>query len=155
MTGKIEQRLAERGIVLPPAMRAMANYVPFTVTSKHVWVAGQGPFLDGKLHYNGRLGENLTIDDGRACARIVGLNILAQVKAACGGDLDNVVRCVKLNGFVNSTADFAQHPEVINGCSELMIEVFGEAGRHARVAVGAPNLPMNTSVEIDAVFEIK
>jgi enamine deaminase RidA (YjgF/YER057c/UK114 family) len=155
MAGKIEQRLAERGIVLPPAMRAMANYVPYTVTGKHVWVAGQGPFLDGKLHYNGRLGENLTVDDGRACARIVGLNVLAQVKAACGGDLDKVVRCVKMNGFVNSTPDFTQHPEVINGCSELMIEVFGEAGRHARVAVGAPTLPMGTSVEIDAVFEIR
>jgi enamine deaminase RidA (YjgF/YER057c/UK114 family) len=154
MTGRIEQRLAERGIVLPPAMRAMANYVPYTVTGKHVWVAGQGPFLDGKLHYNGRLGDNITVDDGRACARIVGLNILAQVKAACGGDLDKVVRCVKLNGFVNSTPDFTQHPEVINGCSELMIEVFGEAGRHARVAVGAPVLPMGTSVEIDGLFEI-
>lgn len=155
MAGKIEQRIAERGIVLPAAMRAMANYVPYTVTGKHVWVAGQGPFLDGKLHYNGRLGANLTVDDGRACARIVGLNILAQVKAACGGDLDQVVRCVKLNGFVNSTPDFTQHPEVINGCSELMIEVFGEAGRHARVAVGAPTLPMGTSVEIDAIFEIR
>jgi enamine deaminase RidA (YjgF/YER057c/UK114 family) len=154
MTGRIEQRLGERGIVLPPAMRAMANYVPYTITGRHVWVAGQGPFLDGKLHYNGRLGETLTIDDGRACARIVGLNVLAQVKAACGGDLDKVVRCVKLNGFVNSTADFTQHPEVINGCSELMIEVFGEAGRHARVAVGAPILPMGTSVEIDGLFEI-
>jgi enamine deaminase RidA (YjgF/YER057c/UK114 family) len=155
MAGRIEQRLAERGIVLPPAMRAMANYVPYTVTGKHVWVAGQGPFLDGKLHYNGRLGANLTVDDGRACARIVGLNILAQVKAACDADLDKVVRCVKLNGFVNSTPDFTQHPEVINGCSELMIEVFGEAGRHARVAVGAPTLPMGTSVEIDAIFEIR
>jgi len=155
MAGKIEQRLAERGIVLPPAMRAMANYVPYTITGKHVWIAGQGPFLDGKLHYNGRLGANLTVDDGRACARIVGLNILAQLKAACGGDLDKVVRCVKLNGFVNSTADFGQHPEVINGCSDLMIEVFGDAGRHARVAVGAPTLPMGTSVEIDAVFEIR
>lgn len=155
MTGKIEQRLAERGIVLPPAMRAMANYVPYTVTGKHVWVAGQGPFLDGKLHHNGRLGANLTVDDGKACARIVGLNILAQAKAACGGDLDKIVRCVKLNGFVNSTPDFTQHPEVINGCSELMIEVFGEAGRHARVAVGAPTLPMGTSVEIDALFEIR
>jgi enamine deaminase RidA (YjgF/YER057c/UK114 family) len=154
MTGRIEQRLGERGIVLPPAMRAMANYVPYTITGRHVWVAGQGPFLDGKLHYNGRLGETLTIDDGRACARIVGLNVLAQVQAACGGDLDKVVRCVKLNGFVNSTADFTQHPEVINGCSELMIEVFGEAGRHARVAVGAPILPMGTSVEIDGLFEI-
>lgn len=154
MPGRIEQRLAERGIVLPPAMRAMANYVPYTITGAHVWVAGQGPFLDGKLHYIGRLGENLTVADGRACARIVGLNILAQVKAACGGDLDRVVRCVKLNGFVNSTPDFTQQPEVINGCSDLMIEVFGEAGRHARVAVGAPTLPMGTSVEIDAVFEI-
>jgi len=155
MPGRIEQRLAEHSIVLPAAMRAMANYVPYTITGAHVWVAGQGPFLDGKLHYNGRLGENLTIDDGRACARIVGLNILAQVKAACGGDLDKVVRCVKLGGFVNATADFTQHPEIINGASELMIEVFGEAGRHARVAVGAPNLPMGTSVEIDAIFEIK
>ena len=155
MPGRIEQRLAERSIVLPEAMRAMANYVPYTITGAHVWVAGQGPFLDGKLHYNGRLGENLTIEDGRACARIVGLNILAQVKAACGGDLDKVVRCVKLGGFVNSTADFTQHPEIINGASELMIEVFGEAGRHARFAVGAPNLPMGTSVEIDAIFEIR
>ena len=116
---------------------------------------GQGPFLDGKLHYNGRLGETLTVEDGRACARIVGLNVLAQLKAACGGDLDKVVRCVKLGGFVNATPDFTQHPEVINGASELMIEVFGEAGRHARFAVGAPVLPMGTSVEIDAVFEIK
>jgi enamine deaminase RidA (YjgF/YER057c/UK114 family) len=82
MTGRIEQRMAEHGIVLPPAMRAMANYVPYTVTGKHVWVAGQGPFLDGKLHYNGRLGANLTVEDGRACARIVGLNILAQLNAA-------------------------------------------------------------------------
>ena len=155
MPGRIEQRLAERSIVLPAAMRAMANYVPYTITGAHAWVAGQGPFLDGKLHYNGRLGENVTIEDGRACARIVGLNILAQVKAACGGDLDKVVRCVKLGGFFNATADFTQHPEIINGASELMIEVFGEAGRHARFAVGAPNLPMGTSVEIDAIFEIR
>jgi enamine deaminase RidA (YjgF/YER057c/UK114 family) len=154
MPGKIEQRLAERGIVLPTPMRAMANYVSYTVTGRLVWIAGQGPFLDGKLHYNGRLGANLTVDDGRACARIVGLNILAQLKAACGGDLDRVVRCVKLGGFVNSTPDFTQHPEVINGASELMIEVLGDAGRHARFAVGAPTLPMGTSVEIDAVFEI-
>jgi enamine deaminase RidA (YjgF/YER057c/UK114 family) len=155
MPGRIEQRLAERGIVLPPAMRAMANYVPYTVTGAHVWIAGQGPFLDGKLHYNGRLGESLTVEDGRACARIVGLNVLAQLEAACGGELDRVVRCVKLNGFVCATPDFTQHPEVINGASELLIEVFGEAGRHARTAVGAPTLPMGTSVEIDGLFEIE
>ena len=154
MSGKIERRLAERGIVLPPPMKAMANYVPYTVTGAHVWVAGQGPFLDGKLHYNGRLGENLTIEQGKACARIVGLNVLAQVKAACGGDLDKVVRCVKLGGFVNATPDFTKHHEVINGCSELMIEVFGDRGKHARFAVGAPILPMGTSVEIDGVFEV-
>jgi enamine deaminase RidA (YjgF/YER057c/UK114 family) len=154
MSGKVEQRMADRGIVLPKPMAAVATYVPFVVAGGHVWIAGQGPFLDGKLHYNGRLGENLTVEDGRACARIVGLNVLAQLKAACGGDLDRVVRCVKLGGFVNATPDFTQHPEVINGASELMIEVFGEAGRHARFAVGAPTLPMGTSVEIDAVFEI-
>src|SRR5262249_9211433 len=102
MPGRIEQRLAERGIVLPPPMRAMANYVPYAVTGAHVWIAGQGPFLDGRLHYNGKLGANLTVDDGRACARIVGLNILAQLKAACGGDLDRVVRCVKLGGVVDA-----------------------------------------------------
>ncbi|MCW5773629.1 MAG: RidA family protein [Rhodospirillaceae bacterium] len=154
MAGRIERRMAERGIVLPPPMGAVATYVPYVVTGAHVWIAGQGPFMDGKLHYNGRLGDTLTVEDGRACARIVGLNVLAQLKAACGGDLDRVVRCVKLGGFVNSTADFTQHPEVINGASDLMIEVFGEAGRHARFAVGAPVLPMGTSVEIDAVFEI-
>lgn len=155
MPGRIDQRLAERGIVLPPPMRAVANYAPYTVTGAHVWIAGQGPFLDGAPHYNGRLGETLTVEDGRAGARIVGLNVLAQLKAACGGDLDRVVRCAKLGGFVNATPDFTQHPEVINGASELMIEVFGEAGRHARFAVGVPALPMGTSVEIDAIFEIK
>src|SRR5687767_12419682 len=136
-------------------MRAFANYVPWTRSGAHVFVAGQGPFLEGKLHYIGRVGETLTLAEGRACARIVGLNILTQLRAACEGDLDRVVRCVKLGGFVNCTPDFADPHVVIDGASELMIEVFGEAGRHARTAVGLPQLPMNTSVEIDAIFAIR
>lgn len=155
MTGKIEARLKELDIKLPPAMGPMAAYTPWTRAGGLVFIAGQGPFLDGELHYNGRVGETLNVAEAKKCARIVGLNVLAQVKAACGGDLDKVVRCVKLGGFVNSTPDFGDHPEVINGASELMIEVFGEAGRHARFAVGMPVLPMNTSVEIDAVFDIR
>ena len=155
MAGRIEQRLAERGIVLPPPMRAMANYVPYTVTGRLVWIAGQGPFLDGKLHYNGRLGANLTIDDGRACARIVGLNILAQLKAACGGDLDKAVRCAKVGAFVNCTPEFNDQPQVVNGASDLFVAVLGEAGKHARFAVGVPSLPRGVAVEVDAVFELK
>ncbi len=155
MHGRIDKRLGELGVTLPPPMRAIANYTPWTRSGALVFIAGQGPFLDGELHYNGRLGETLSIDEGKACARIVGLNILAQLKDACGGDLDRVVRCVKLGGFVNAAPDFTAHPEVINGASALLVEVFGEAGRHARFAVGMPQLPMNTSVEIDAIFSIR
>ncbi len=155
MAGKVEKRLKQFGIKLPPPMGPIANYVPWTKCGRLVFIAGQGPFLDGTLHYNGRCGEGLSIEDAKACARIVGLNILAQIKSACGGNLDRVVRCVKLGGFVNATPDFTSHPAVINGASELMIEAFGDAGRHARFAVGMPQLPMHTSVEIDAIFEIK
>ncbi len=155
MPGRIDKRLKELGITLPPPMRALATYTPWTRTGALVFIAGQGPFQDGELHYNGRLGETLSVDEGKACARLVGLNILAQLKAACGGDLDRVVRCVKLGGFVNAAPDFTEHPAVINGASDLMVAVFGEAGRHARFAVGMPQLPLNISVEIDAVFAIK
>ena len=154
MAGVIERRLAELGVVLPPPAAAVASYVPWTRTGNQVWIAGQGPFQDGALHYNGRVGETVTLEEAVACARIVGLNILAQVKDALGGDLDRVTRCIKLGGFVNCTADFTDQPKVINGASDLMVEVFGDAGRHARFAVGAPVLPMNTSVEIDAIFEV-
>jgi enamine deaminase RidA (YjgF/YER057c/UK114 family) len=155
MGGRIEEKLRALGIVLPPPMTALASYVPWTRSGPHVFIAGQGAFFDGKLHYNGRLGETLGVDEGRACARIVGLNLLAQLKAACGGNLDRVSRCVKLGGFVNSAPDFTEPHAVIDGASELMIEVFGEAGRHARTAVGLPQLPENISVEIDAIFEVR
>ena len=154
MTGAIDSRLAELGIALPDAPAPAANYVPWVVTGNLVFIAGQVPFRDGALSHVGKLGEAFTVEDGRECARVVAINILAQLRAACGGDLDRVRRCVKLGGFVNATPDFTDQPAVINGASDLIVEVFGEAGRHARFAVGAPSLPFDAAVEIDAVFEI-
>jgi enamine deaminase RidA (YjgF/YER057c/UK114 family) len=110
--------------------------------------------VNGVLKYVGRVGSDLTIEEGRAAARLCALNILAQLEAACDGDLDRVVRCVKLGGFVNSAPDFFEQPKVVNGASDLMVEVFGEAGRHARFAVGTSVLPFNIAVEVDAHFEV-
>ena len=154
MTGAIETRLAELGIELPEAPAPAANYVPWVVTGKLVFIAGQIPFEGDALSHVGKLGEAFSVEDGRVCARIVAINILAQLKAACGGDLDRVRRCVKLGGFVNSTPDFTDQPRVINGASDLIVEIFGESGKHARFAVSAPSLPFDAAVEIDAVFEI-
>lgn len=154
MTGEVEARLKNAGIELPPAPAPAANYVPFVVTGNQVFVSGQVPFVGSERHYIGKVGDVYDLEDAQKAARVVALNIVAQVKAACDGDLDRVVRCVKLGGFVNCTPDFLQHPQVINGASDLMVEVFGDKGRHARFAVGAPSLPFNVAVEIDAVFEI-
>ena len=154
MAGVIEARLRDAGIELPPAPAPAANYVPFVVTGNQVFVSGQVPFVGSERHFIGRVGEEYGVEEAQQAARTVALNIIAQVKVACGGDLDRVVRCVKLGGFVNCTPDFLQHPQVINGASDLMVEVFGDKGRHARYAVGAPSLPFNVAVEIDAVFEI-
>lgn len=154
MTGTTEARLAELNIELPQAAAPAANYVPYVTTGSLVFVAGQVPFWNGELTYVGKVGRDYDLAEGQAAAHRVGLNIIAQVKAACGGDLDRVVRCVKLGGFVNCPADFTQQPAVINGASDLMVAVFGDRGRHARFAVGANILPMDVAVEIDAVFEI-
>ncbi len=154
MTGTIEARLGELNIELPQAAAAAANYVPYVIAGNLVFVAGQVPFWNGELTYLGKVGCEFTLEEGQAAAHRVGLNIIAQVKSACGGDLDRVVRCVKLGGFVNCPADFTEQPAVINGASDLMVAVFGDRGRHARFAVGANVLPMNVAVEIDAVFEI-
>ncbi len=154
MAGKIDARLKELGIELPEAAVPAANYVPFVVTGNTVFISGQVPFENGELKFIGKLDRDFTIEEGQACARLVCLNILAQLKTACGGDLDRVVQCVKLGGFVNSPPDFDQQPAVVNGASDLMVEVFGDAGRHARFAVGAPALPFDVAVEIDAIFEI-
>ncbi len=154
MAGEIEARLKELDIELPKAPTAAANYVPYVVSGNLVFVAGQVPFVDGELKYVGRVGDDMELEEGEAAARVCALNIIAQVKAACDGDLDRVVRCVKIGGFVNSADDFDRQPWVINGASDLLFEVFGDKGRHARFAVGSNVLPLGVSVEIDAVFEI-
>ncbi|HJP22149.1 MAG: RidA family protein [Alphaproteobacteria bacterium] len=154
MAGKIEARLMELGIVIPDAVPALANYVPWVQSGNNVWIAGQVPIVNGELTHVGKVGDVVELADAQAAARICGLNIISQVKAACDGDLDRVVRCLKVGGYVNAVADFGQHPQVINGASDLMVEVFGDAGRHARFAVGAGSLPRDVCVEVDAVFEV-
>ena len=154
MPGAIEARLEKLGISLPPAPAAVASYVPYVRTGDLVFVAGQIPISGGNIVYRGAVGAEVSVEDGAAAARLCALNIIAQVRAACDGELDRVVRCVRLGGYVNAGSDFVDHPKVVNGASELIVEVFGEAGRHARIAVGASNLPLGVAVEIDAVFEV-
>ncbi len=129
--GKIDDRLAELGIILPVAAAPAANYVPYVQSGRQLFLSGQLPFENGKLAHLGRLGENVDIADGYQAARLCAINLIAQIKAAAH-DLDRVSRIVRLGGFVNSTADFTDQPKVVNGASDLMVEVFGEAGRHAR-----------------------
>ena len=154
MAGKIDKRLSELGIELPKAAIPVANYVPVTFASGLAFVAGQVTVWNGEFRYIGKLGKEYQIADGQAAARLCGLNILAQMKLALGGDLDRVKRCVKLNVFVNSVDDFTDQPKVANGVSDLMVEVFGDAGKHARAAIGVNVLPLNVAVEVDAVFEV-
>ena len=154
MAGKIEALLAEKKIELPKAAIPVANYVPVVITGNLAFVAGQVTFWNGEVKFIGKLGKEYTVEQGQQAARICGLNILAQIKAALGGDLDRVKRCVKLNVFVNSLADFTEQPKVANGVSDLMVEVFGDAGKHARAALGVNVLPLNVAVEADAVFEV-
>ena len=155
MAGDVEAQLAALDITLPDAPAPAANYVPYVRTGNQVFISGQVPWIGGERNFVGKVGTDFSVEEGQAAARTVALNIIAQVKEACDGDLDRVVRCVKLGGFVNSPCDFHDHPKVINGASDLMVAVFGDAGRHARFAVGAPALPFNVAVEIDAVFEVR
>lgn len=153
MGGRVEAQLKSRGIELPQASSPAANYVGFARSGHLLFVAGQLPVEGGRIAHKGKLGGGVSLADGQRAARLCAINILAQVRAATG-DLDKVVRCVKLGGFVNCTADFADHPKVMNGASDLMVLAFGEAGRHARFAVGAASLPFDAAVEVDAVFEV-
>jgi len=153
--GKIDDRLKELNITLSKPATPVANYVGYVITGNLVFISGQVTFgPDGNLMYQGIVGDTISIEEAQKAARICGLNILAQLKSACDGDLDRVVRCVKLGGFVNAVRGFENHPAVINGTSDLMVEVFGDKGKHARFAMGAGSLPVNVSVEVDAVFEI-
>ncbi|MEM6667408.1 MAG: RidA family protein [Pseudomonadota bacterium] len=147
-----EDRLAELGIALPEPAAAVANYVPFMISGSQLYVSGQVSMMDGAL-MKGRLGEDLELSAGQHAARACGINLIAQCKAALG-DLSKLKRVVKLGGFVNAAPDFTDIPQVINGCSDLMVDVFGDAGRHARSAVACPVLPLGVAVEIDGVFEI-
>ena len=150
----VNQTLADLGITLPDAPAPAANYVPFVLSGNLVFVSGQVS-MDADGLVRGKLGENMSVEDAQKAARLCALNLLAQVSVACEGDLNRVARVVKLTGFVNCTADFNQHPQVVNGASDLMAEVFGDAGRHARAAVGSSSLPLGVAVEVEGIFELK
>ena len=154
MTGEVEKRLAALGITLPKPAAPAANYVPFVVAGPLVFVSGQVTFGPAGIEYVGKLGREFSVKDGQAAARLCAINLLAQLRVACGGDLDRVRRCVKLGVFVNCTADFTEQPQVANGASDLMVAALGDSGRHARAAVGAPSLPLGVAVEVDGIFEI-
>ncbi len=150
----IDERLAAAGITLPDAPAPAANYVPYVRSGDLLFVSGQISQGPGGL-VRGRLGADMAVEAGREAARLCALSLLAQVRAACEGDLSRLVRVVKLGGFVNSTPDFTDQPEVINGASDVLVEILGEAGRHARAAVSAAALPRGVAVEIEGVFEIR
>lgn len=154
MAGQIEARLKTLGLELPKAAAPAAAYVPYTKSGSTLYISGQIPVWNGEMRHIGKLGHGLGIEDGQAAAKVCALNILAQAKAACDGDLDRIAQCLKLGGFVSCTPDFTDHPKVINGASELMLSVFGDAGRHARFAVGAPSLPFGVAVEVEAIFAL-
>jgi enamine deaminase RidA (YjgF/YER057c/UK114 family) len=151
--GEIDSKLRGLGIELPVPAKALAGYVPWTRSGNLVFVSGQITSRNGNIEYIGKVGSNHSIEEGIEAARLCALNVMAQLKDACGGDLDRVRRILKVTGFVNAAPDFAMIPAVINGASDLLVEVFGEKGRHARSAVGA-QLPFNVAVEIEAIAEV-
>ena len=150
--GRVESRLAELGITLPAAPAPLANYVAYVVEGNVAYIAGQIPMNAGELMYPGKVPTQVTVEQAKAAARQCGINILAALKSACGGDLDRVRRCVRLQGFVASADDFTAQPTVINAASDLMDEVFGDAGKHTRLALGSNVLPLDSCVEISAMF---
>ncbi|HEY0265368.1 MAG TPA: RidA family protein, partial [Rhizomicrobium sp.] len=150
----IESRLKELGVTLPAPPVPVASYVPYTISGNIVFISGQVPIADGAVKYIAKLGVDAGLEVGQAAAQLCAINVLAQLKAACGGDLDRVTRCLKLGVFVNATPDFTQQPEVANGASDLIAAVFGDAGKHARSAVGVPVLPLGAVVEVDAIVAV-
>ncbi len=150
----ILSRLADLGIVLPAVTPPVASYVPVVIEGNLIFVSGQLPVRDGDM-IKGHLGRDVSLEEGQRAAQLCALNILAQVSAALDGQLDRIARCVKLGGFVACTPDFTDHPKVINGASDLMLQVLGDAGKHARAAVGVPSLPLGAAVEVEAVFALR
>ena len=155
MSGKIETRLAALGIELPePQLPTVAKILPALVVERTLYVSGQVTTWNGELRYIGKVGREFDLEEGRAAARLSALNVLAQAKLALGGDLDRIARVVNLRGFVNAMPDFTDIPAVVNGASELMIDLFGEAGRHTRTAVGVAVMPFDVAIEVEAVFSV-
>ena len=155
MAGRIDARLKELGIELPQASTPAANYVPYVRTGNLLFMAGQICVWNGEIKFRGKVGRALSMEQGQEAARICALNLIAQAKAALGGDLDRIARVVRLGGFVNSVETFTDQPLVVNGASDLMVQVFGDAGKHARTAVGTNVLPRDVAVEVEAVFEVR
>jgi enamine deaminase RidA (YjgF/YER057c/UK114 family) len=155
MPGRIDDRLKELGIELPVPSAPGANYVPFVRTGDLVFLTGQLSQWNGERKFIGKLGREFRVEEGQQAARLCALNLIAHLKTALDGDLDRARRCVRLAGFVNGTPDFQSHSQVLNGASDLFVQVFGDAGRHARMAVGVSALPYDVAVEVEAVFEVR
>ncbi|HVA13319.1 MAG TPA: RidA family protein [Stellaceae bacterium] len=155
MPGKIDQRLAELKLDLPSPAAPIANYVPAVRSGNLLFLSGQICQWNGERRFVGKLGAEISLEQGKEAAKLCGLNLLAQAKRALDGDLDRILRVVRLGGFVNAVPGFVDQPQVVNGASDLMVEVFGDAGRHARTAVGVGSLPGGTAVEVDAVLEVR
>jgi len=154
MSGRIAARLKELGIALPRPAAPQANYVPWVKSGALLFVSGQITAGPNGLEYVGMVGKDLSVEDGQRAARLAALNSIAQAAQALDGDLDRVRRVIKVTGFVNCAAGFTQHPEVVNGASDLFAQVFGDAGQHARAAVGCSSLPRGVAVEVEAIYEI-
>ena len=154
MTKNINKRLEELNIQIDQPTAPAGSYVPYVISNNLVFISGQLPFIDGELTVKGKIGDNVSIEEGIQMAEACAKALLSQLKAACNGDLNKVKRVVKLGGFVASTSDFTDQPKIINGASDLFVKIFEEKGKHARFAVGAPALPRNVPVEIEGIFEI-
>ena len=155
MPRPLEDRLKELGLELPPVTPPAFTYIPFVRTGNLVFISGQVPQWKGERHFIGKLGREFEVEQGRDAARLCALNVVAQLNTAIDGDMDRVVQFVNVRGFVNSTPDFLNHPQVINGASDLFVEIFGDAGRHSRTALGVVALPSDVAVEVDAIVEVR
>ncbi|MEQ1775576.1 MAG: RidA family protein, partial [Burkholderiales bacterium] len=155
MAHSIDERLAKLGVTLPDAPTPAANYLPYIITGNQVLIAGQAAVVDGKHKFVGRLGAEVSVAEGKEAARLAAINVLAQVKAACNGDWNKLARCLRICGYLNATPEFADHPQVLDGASDFLVSVLGDAGKHVRSVLGASSLRSRTALVIDAVFEIK
>ena len=155
MTNIIEERMKSLGINLPEVNPPAANYLPFIKTGNLIFIAGQTCKFNGVLQYVGKVGKEYNVEEGQQAARLCALNIVLQIKNACDGSLEKVKQCIRLNIFINATDDFTEHAKIADGASNLIVDIFGEQGKHVRTSLGAKSLPSQTTVEIDAIFEVE